>query len=133
MAKVQKKIWLTQDEVDYIISYQHTHHLRSLSAALGYIVDEHAHKDEVAMTALLVDEIVEKIVGQLAPELKNLRAAVNAAGRDVSVNQLLLNALALYSGYKTLPENNTPQLADAKEAVQKKIEAQRVKKLNQIR
>ena len=128
--KHRKEFLLDESTISYLQKYQDEKHLSSLAAALAGIVDDHKHKNDIAATKLLVNSLAKQVAEELKDPLTRIRLGSNNADRNSEVILLLLNTLLSYSGFKSLLEKDTPQLAEARKIIKERISNYRQKKLN---
>lgn len=128
--KKRKEFLLDESTLKYLQNYKDEKHLSSLAAALAGVVDDHKHKNDISATKLLVESLAKQVAEELKDSLTRIRLGSNNADRNSEVILLLLNTLLSYSGYKSLMEKETPQLAEAKQIVKDRIATFRQKKLD---
>lgn len=128
--KHRKEFLLDESTISYLKKYQDEKHLSSLAAALAGIVDDHRHKNDISATKVLVNSLAKQVAEELKDPLTRIRLGSNNADRNSEIILLLLNTLLSYSGFKSLLEKDTPQLAEARKIVKERISNYRQKKLN---
>lgn len=94
-----------------------------MTAALAGIVDDR-HRNDIDTTAVVIQQIAEKVMELLSDKLTRIRLGVNNADRSSDIIVMLLNTLLGYQELSTLLTEDTPQLQRAKE-----IEKERIKNL----
>ncbi len=128
--KHRKEFLLDESTISYLQKYQDEKHLSSLAAALAGIVDDHKHKNDITATKLLVNSLAKQVAEELKDPLTRIRLGSNNADRNSEVILLLINTLLSYSGFKSLLEKDTPQLAEARRIVKERIANYRQRKID---
>jgi len=128
--KKQKNFLLDESTISYIEKYRDENHLLSGTAALVQIIEDHKHKNDVSATKVLVDSLAKQVADELKDTLTRIRLGSNNADRNSEVILLLLNSMISYTGFKSLIEKDTPQLAQAKQTIRDRIKNYRQRKLD---
>ena len=101
-----------------------------MTAALTDLVDDHRHRNDIDTTAVVIQQIAEKVTELLSDKLTRLRLGVNNADRNSDIIVMLLNTLLAYQELSSLITEDTPQLQRAKEIEKERIKNFREKKLD---
>ena len=128
--KVRKNLYYDKSTLDYIQKYKDEHHLQTLTSAIASIVDDHKHRNDIDTTAVVIQQIAEKVTELLSDKLTRMRLGVNNADRNSDIIVMLLNTLLGYQELSTLITEDTPQLQRAKEIEKERIKNFREKKLD---
>lgn len=128
--KHRKEFLLDESTIAYLDKYKDEKHCQSLTAALTGIVNEHRHRNNIDTTAVVIQQIAEKVTDLLSDKLTRLRLGVNNADRNSDIIILLLNTLLGYQELSTLITEDTPQLQKAKEIEKERIKNFRERKLD---
>jgi hypothetical protein len=128
--KTRKNLYYDQSTLDYIQKYKDEHHLPTLTSAIASIVDDHRHRNDIDTTAVVIQQIAEKVTELLSDKLTRLRLGVNNADRNSDIIIMLLNTLLGYQELSSLITEDTPQLQKAKEIEKERIKNFRERKLD---
>ena len=127
--KHRKEFLLDESTIAYLDKYKDEKHCQSLTAALTGIVNEHRHRNNIDTTAVVIQQIAEKVTDLLSDKLTRLRLGVNNADRNSDIIIMLINSLIAYQKFTSLVTDDTPQLAKAKEIEKARIANFRQRKL----
>lgn len=128
--KRRKEFLLDESTIAYLEKYRDEKHCHTMTAALAGIVDDHRHRNDIDTTAVVIQQIAEKVTELLSSKLTRLRLGVNNADRNSDIIVMLLNTLLGYQELSTLITEDTPQLQRAKEIEKERIKNFREKKLD---
>lgn len=128
--KERKNLYYDKSTLDYIQKYKDEHHLQTLTSAIASIVDDHKHRNDIDTTAVVIQQIAEKVTELLSDKLTRLRLGVNNADRNSDIIVMLLNTLLGYQELSTLITEDTPQLQKAKKIEKERIKNFRERKLD---
>lgn len=129
MAKIRKAFRLEDATIKYVDQIKEAYALSDATKALEKIIEEHRNKDLVNATDDFCKKLSKEVALLLNKPLTRIRLGVNNADRNSEVILLLLNALISYTGYQSLPTQETLQLTAAKNEVAERINVFRKKKL----
>lgn len=128
--KIRKEFLLDESILAYLEKYKDEKHCPTLTATLSLIIDEHRHRNDIDTTAVVIQQIAEKVTELLSDKLTRLRLGINNADRNSDIIVMLLNTLLGYQELSTLITEDTPQLQKAKEIEKERIKNFREKKLD---
>lgn len=128
--KKRKEFLLDESTLAYLEKFRDEKHCPSLTAALSLIVDDHRHRNDIDTTAVVIQQIAEKVTELLSDKLTRLRLGVNNADRNSDIIIMLLNTLLGYQELSSLITEDTPQLQKAKEIEKERIKNFRERKLD---
>ena len=128
--KHRKEFLLDESTIAYLEKYKDEKHCQTLTAALAEIVDDYRHRNNIDTTAVVIQQIAEKVTELLSDKLTRIRLGVNNADRNSDIIIMLLNTLLGYQELSTLLTEDTPQLQKAKEVENERIKNFRERKLD---
>lgn len=128
--KHRKEFLLDESTLAYLEKYRDEKHCKTMTAALAGIVDDYRHRNNIDTTAVVIQQIAEKVTELLSDKLTRLRLGINNADRNSDIIVMLLNTLLGYQELSTLLTEDTPQLQKAKEIEKERIKNFRERKLD---
>ena len=128
--KRRKEFLLDESTIAYLEKYRDEKHCQTMAAALAGIVDDHRHRNDIDTTAVVIQQMAEKVTELLSDKLTRLRLGVNNADRNSDIIVMLLNTLLGYQELSSLITEETPQLQKARAIEKERIKNFREKKLD---
>ena len=128
--KHRKEFLLDEFTIAYLEKYRDEKHCQTVTEALSAIVEDHRRRNDIDTTAVVIQQIAEKVTELLSDKLTRLRLGVNNADRNSDIIVMLLNTLLGYQELSTLLTEDTPQLQKAKEIEKERIKNFRERKVD---
>ena len=91
--KHRKEFLLDEFTIAYLEKYRDEKHCQTVTEALSAIVEDHRHRNDIDTTAVVIQQIAEKVTGLLSDKLTRLRLGINNADRNSDIIVMLLNTL----------------------------------------
>lgn len=127
MSSKQKHLRLNEKDIEYIEEVMLKKGIENFNKGVEIIVKEHKIHSEMGLD--LIENMIRTI---LQNELKKIMYSVNSADKNSQIIMELINGFMIKQNIKDLlftDEETSPVINKATETVNKRIEAQRIKRL----